>query len=43
MEADPVFWDAVARLLSILLHDFFFIYFPGPGKRRVQKIHRESP
>lgn len=37
-----MFWDAVARFLALMLNDFFFLYFPGPGSRRVRRIHKEA-
>jgi hypothetical protein len=37
-----VLWDAVAKLFEILLHDFFFEHFPGPGKRRVKRLRQEA-
>jgi hypothetical protein len=42
MEAHPVFWDLVAKIFEILLKDFFFTYFPGPGKHRVKQLNKEA-
>ena len=37
-----MFWDAVAKIFEILLHDFFFEHFPGPGRRRVKRLNKEA-